>query len=315
MSVKTYEGSEAIARGRGAIRELISVAIKILAHEFALRTLRLAPSDPPLKNPDSNDFHADVLRFDTSSLKWAKGFDPCPAPRSHHVAFYVEGDRGPGSGAIWVAGGHDADRVLPSVFSFDPTAQRWSEVTPRLKGRPELLARMASAATAATAPHGKGCVVVHGGVAPAASAASGAAAGTSGSDGTDADAAGAAAANAGAAHAAAKAAPAADSWLSDLVLVDPKRMLVERIEASATEGVAGSGGVGDSAGEAANGNASASPVAPSLSPYLPPPRAYHSLTSVSGRLVVFGGRLRDNSLAKGKDLVSLSFLFSLPVEL
>ena len=153
------------------------------------------------------------------------------------------------------------------------------------------------------------------GVAPAASAASGAAAGTSGSDGTDADAAGAAAANAGAAHAAAKAAPAADSWLSDLVLVDPKRMLVERIEASATEGVAGSGGVGDSAGEAANGNASASPVAPSLSPYLPPPRAYHSLTSVSGRLVVFGGRLRDNSLAKGKDLVSLSFLFSLPVEL
>ena len=281
----------------------------------ALCTL-CAPRLPSPRKPsslekplDSNDFHADVLRFDTSSSEWAKGFDPCPAPRSHHVAFLVEGDRGPGTGTIWVAGGHDADRVLPSVLCFDPAAQRWGDVTPRLRGAPELLARMAAAATAATAPHEKGCVVVHGGVAPAASAASGAAGGTTTTSESDG-----AAGNPGAKAAA--AAPA-DNWLSDLVLVDPKRMLVERIEVSGAKGGGigggGSGGEkGDNAGEAAhgeNGNASASPVSPSLPPYLPPPRAYHSLTSVSGRLVVFGGRLQDNSLAKGKDLVSLSFFF------
>ena len=194
------------------------------------------------------------------------------------MAFHVEGEQGPGSsGSIWVAGGHDASDVLSSVFAFDLEALRWSEVTPRLRGRPELLARMAAAVTSATAPHEKGCVVIHGGVAPAASAASGAG-GPGEGTGT------AAAANA----ANAARAAAADNWLSDLVLVDPKRMLVERIEVSGAKGRSGSidtsRGVGDNAGETAahGGNETASP---SLPPYLPPPRAYHSLTSVSALMM------------------------------
>ena len=312
VSVTCLSGlGEKIREIRGEAREyatgrtrLFDDAIKRSSLRRFARCASFSTSTHTKKNSTTSDeFHSDVLRFDTSSLNWARGFDPCPSPRSHHVAFHVEEEQGPGSGgSIWVAGGHDASDVLSSVLAFDLEALRWSEVTPRLRGRPELLARMAAAATSATAPHEKGCVVIHGGVAPAASAASGAG-GTGGGTGTPAAAANAA----NAARAA-----AADNWLSDLVLVDPKRMLVERIEVSGAKG-GGSigtsrGGFGDTAGETAAHGGNENP-SPSLSPHLPPPRAYHSLTSVSGRLVVFGGRLPDNSLAKGEDLVSRVCLF------
>ncbi|KAG2435934.1 hypothetical protein HXX76_007129 [Chlamydomonas incerta] len=179
----------------------------------------------------SNQFFADLLKFDTASHTWTV---VCPAipngfrARANHTATLVGGRQ------LWVVSGSDKENVLDDVHVLDVATMTWSK--PQIRGDAALLKRTAHAAD--LHPTDPSSILLFGGYGPTAGAAE-------------------------------------PTFLNDLVLLRTASRTVERLVSivGPLPGVVGAAGGGGLVG-----------VAPPL------PRAYHSCTSLGGRLYVYGGR-------------------------
>ncbi|KAG2433071.1 hypothetical protein HYH02_012775 [Chlamydomonas schloesseri] len=178
----------------------------------------------------SNQFFADLLKFDTTSHTWTV---VCPAipngfrARANHTATLVGGRQ------LWVVSGSDKENVLDDVHVLDVASMTWSK--PQIRGDAALLKRTAHSAD--LHPTDPSTILLFGGYGHT-------------SDAVDA------------------------TFRNDLVLLRTASRTVERLVTivgplPGVVGAAGGGLVG---------------VAPPL------PRAYHSCTSLGGRLYVYGGR-------------------------